>query len=85
MLTKRMPTTIEELIIGIEVFWRDVVTVEYCNSKIDHLQNFLPKVIQYNGKATEMLFHFNRIKYLRFWVSKVSVKSRLSSKFDMHT
>ena len=35
LLTKWMPTTIEELIIGIEVFWRDVVTIEYC--KIDHI------------------------------------------------
>ena len=49
-----MPKTIEELIVGIEVFWRDVVTIEYCNRKIDNLKNVLPKVIQYNGKATGM-------------------------------
>ena len=47
-----MPTTIEDLIIGIEVFWRDVVTIEYCNSKIDHVvKSVHHKVIQYNGRA----------------------------------
>ena len=48
-----MPTTIEELIIGIEIFWRDVVTIKYCNSKIDHfVKSLFLKVIQYNGRAT---------------------------------
>jgi len=46
------PSTKPELIIGIQVFWRDRVTAEYCNSKIKHLQKVLPKVIQYTGKAT---------------------------------
>ena len=47
-----LPRTRAELIIGIQVFWRDVVTIEYCNSKIDHLQRVLHKVIDYIGRAT---------------------------------
>jgi len=48
------PSTKPELIKGIQVFWRDRITAEYCNcnSKINHLQKVLPKVIQYTGKAT---------------------------------
>lgn len=46
------PLTKAGLIIGIEVFLRDRVTVEYCNRKIDHLKKVIPKVIQFRGKAT---------------------------------
>ena len=35
-----------------EPFWREKVTVEYSNSKINHLQKVLRKIIQYNRKAT---------------------------------
>ena len=50
--SKWIPKTKAELIIGIEVFWRDVVTVEYCNRKIDHIQRVLHKIIEYKGRAT---------------------------------
>ena len=31
------PTTKQQLINGILYFWHNLVTVAYCNSKIDHL------------------------------------------------
>ena len=46
------PSTKIQLQVGIQVFWRDAVTVEYCNSKINHLEKVLKKVIQYNGRVT---------------------------------
>ena len=46
----------EELIAGIKLFWRTVVTEEYCNSKINHVQNkVIHNVIRVHGKATELI------------------------------
>lgn len=46
------PNNRDELIAGILHFWRNRVTVEYCNKKIDHLQKVLHTIIKLNGKAT---------------------------------
>ncbi len=48
------PTIKEELINGIMLFWRTKVTVEYCNSKINHLNKVLNQIIKLKGKATGM-------------------------------
>ena len=43
----------DELIAGIKLFWRTVVTVQYCNSKIDHILNkVLNEVINLRENAT---------------------------------
>jgi hypothetical protein len=42
-----------ELINGMNTFWNTFVTVEYCNSKIDHVRDkVLNKIIKLDGKAT---------------------------------
>jgi transposase len=46
------PKTRRELINGILYFWRNKVTVEYCNSKINHLNRVLQTIIINKGKAT---------------------------------
>ncbi len=46
------PTTKQELIDAINQFWTTFVTVEFCNSKIDHIQKVLHEVLKVNGKAT---------------------------------
>ena len=46
------PTTKRQLIEGVLHFWHNIVTVEYCNSKIDHLPRVLLKIIDLKGKAT---------------------------------
>jgi hypothetical protein len=46
------PNNMESLIEGIIYFWNNVVTVEYCNSKIDHLDRVLNEIIKLNGLAT---------------------------------
>ena len=51
--TECKPNTMEELIAGIKLFWRTVVTVEYCNSKIDHVLNkVINEIINLRGDAT---------------------------------
>ena len=52
--TEIKPATKNELIAGIHVFWNRVVTVAYCNSKINHLERVLPRAIELNGKPTGM-------------------------------
>jgi hypothetical protein len=46
------PKTKKELVLGIYNFWDDIVTVDYCNSKINHLQRVLKNVIALDGRAT---------------------------------
>ena len=48
------PETKVELINGIEYFWNNIVTIDYCNSKINHLNRVLKQVIILNGLATGM-------------------------------
>ena len=48
------PQSAAELIAGIHVFWNTFVTVDYCNAKIDHLANVLPRAIELGGKPTGM-------------------------------
>ena len=51
--TECKPNTIAELIAGIKLFWRTVVTVDYCNSKINHVKNkVIYHAIRVQGKAT---------------------------------
>ena len=49
-----MPKCRDELIAGVRFFWEQIVTVEYCNSKIDHLDRVLRRSIQLLGKPTGM-------------------------------
>ena len=47
------PESTVQLVEGILQFWNTFVTVEYCNSKIDHVQHkVIPKDIELNGKPT---------------------------------
>ena len=46
------PRTLQELSQGIIKFWREQVTIEYCNRKIDHLHRVIDTVIALKGKAT---------------------------------
>ena len=45
------PKTKQELIEGIQTFWR-TVSVHKCRKYIGHLKKVLPKVIEVNGAAT---------------------------------
>ena len=45
--------TERQLIINIKKFWRERVTVAYCNLKIDHIMiRIMDEVIQYEGGPT---------------------------------
>jgi len=44
------PNTMQELIQGIMRFWNEMVTVEYCNSKIDHMNKYRIRV--FKGKSS---------------------------------
>lgn len=46
------PNTVLELTNGIKRFWNNLVTIDYCNNKINHLFRVIPKCIRLNGKAT---------------------------------
>ena len=46
------PKNIEDLVNGIERFWETRVTIEYCNSKINHLSSVIPRIISLNGGPT---------------------------------
>ena len=47
------PKNALELINGMNTFWNTIVTVEYCNRKIDHVRDkVLNKIIELDGKAT---------------------------------
>jgi hypothetical protein len=46
------PTTKQQLINGILYFWTNIVTVAYCNSKIDHLAKVIQLIIRLKGLAT---------------------------------
>ena len=48
------PNNHRELCIGIHKFWNTVVTIDYCNKKIDHIQRVLKNIIHLDGKATGM-------------------------------
>ena len=47
------PDNSEKLMNGIEEFWKDIVTIEYCYSKINHLNRVMNNVIFSNGKPTK--------------------------------
>jgi hypothetical protein len=40
------------LINGVLQFWNTVVTVPYCNAKIDHLYRVIKEIVRLDGKAT---------------------------------
>ena len=48
------PNHQNELIAGIRLFWNEIVTVEYCNYKINHLFLVLRTVLINDGDATGM-------------------------------
>ena len=45
------PKTKQELIDGIQSFWR-TVDIPKCNKYISHIHKVIPKVIELNGSAT---------------------------------
>ena len=52
LCSKVKAANIQELINGINLFWSQVVSKNYCNKKIDHLNKALTKCIALEGKAT---------------------------------
>ena len=46
------PDTKQQLIDGILFFWRNAVTVQYCYSKINHINRVLRVIVNIKGKAT---------------------------------
>ena len=46
------PNTMQELIQGIIRFWNEIVTINFCNRKIDHLYRVIPTIISLEGKAS---------------------------------
>jgi hypothetical protein len=46
------PNSKIELINGIKYFWANFVTLDYCNSKIDHINRILKKIIALKGTAS---------------------------------
>ena len=47
------PTTSAQLLQGILTFWDTIVDVEYCNSKIDHVQyRVIDEILRLKGKPT---------------------------------
>lgn len=50
--TEVKPNSIHELIEGVMFFWNNKVTINYCQSKIGHLQRVLKEIIRVTGKAT---------------------------------
>ena len=45
------PTTQDELIEGMLNFWDTVVTIDYCNKTIDHLEKVLKTCVELTGQA----------------------------------
>ena len=54
LIVEVKPDNSEELMDGIEKFWKDIVTIKYCYSKINHLNRVMNNIILLNGKPTEM-------------------------------
>jgi hypothetical protein len=52
LLSKKKPTTKQELIDAIRSFW-ETVTPELCQKYINHLERVLPEVVLNNGLATK--------------------------------
>ena len=46
------PNTMQELIQGIIRFWNEIVTINYCNKKIDHLNKVIKTILTLKGKAS---------------------------------
>ena len=46
------PNTVQELVQGIIKFWNDIVTIDYCNSKINHIYKVIDTIILLEGKAS---------------------------------
>jgi transposase len=52
LANEAQPRNVQGLVNSILYFWHNKVTIEYCNSKINHLNKVLRRVIELNGKAT---------------------------------
>jgi hypothetical protein len=52
LVNEAQPNTVNDLVEGIKRFWNTIVTIEYCNSKINHLNKVIQRVISLNGRAT---------------------------------
>ena len=48
------PYTKEELISGIQQFWRERMTPEKCRKYISHIRKVIPVIVEVEGKATGM-------------------------------
>jgi transposase len=46
------PSTANDLKLGILKFWNEIFTIEYCNSKIDHLERVFRKCLDIRGHGT---------------------------------
>ena len=46
------PNNEADLVRGIVKFWNTKVTIEYCNSKINHLERVIETILIKSGKAT---------------------------------
>ena len=56
LCTECKPSAVKGLIAEIKLCWRTVVTIEYCNSKINHdLNKVIQHVIRVHGKATGLI------------------------------
>ena len=46
------PANKDDMIEGILKFWRDFVTIDYCNKKIDHIERVMKRVVALRGQAS---------------------------------
>ena len=52
LCTEIQPQNLKELVNGVKFFWKTKVNVSYCNSKINHLEKVITKVISVTGRAS---------------------------------
>ena len=46
------PNNLQELVAAMNRFWETKVTIEYCNSKINHIETVLKRAVVLRGRAT---------------------------------
>lgn len=47
------PSTINDLVYGINRFWDRKVNIDLCNSKINKLFSVVDRIVEFNGEASE--------------------------------
>ena len=49
------PKSEQQLVNGIKKFWKDMVTIDYCNKKIDHVvDKVIDKFIEIHGEPSAL-------------------------------